>query len=76
MAMVGIQDLHCNAIGSPGMAWPYWKGRRGIRRYYVLGSWGDTVLDRAVRTHKVGADAKAPWTCVYSRYDLLICTLL
>jgi hypothetical protein len=47
-------------------------GRRGIRRYVVV-SWGGTGLDRA---RKVGADAKAPWTCVCSRYGLLKCTLL
>jgi len=68
MVKVGIQFLHCNAVGSPGMLGL--KGRRGMR-WYVLGSWGARVLTGI----KVGADAKAPWTCVCSRYDLLKCAL-
>jgi hypothetical protein len=67
---VGIQDVHCNVVGSPGMLGL--RGRRGMRRYVLVG-WEGTALDRA---RKVGADAKAPWTCVCSRYDLLKCTLL
>jgi hypothetical protein len=68
--MVGLQDLHCNAVGSPGML--DLKGRRGITRY-VLVSWGGMAPGRV---RNVGANAKAPWTCVRSRYGLLKCTLL